>query len=133
MPTVGLELSNRRGYKPYQIGGGQFIYQDVLLYVLAENKEDRDKLLDILSNQIILPDRSLMKESAQFPVDIDVQGRPVSNPMEYPSIVAPTGDGGFRWTQIQLRDGQNQVMQTTNNWLYRGVVRFTCEAIIENI
>jgi len=137
MPTIGLELSERKNYQPYQIGGGQFVYQDVVLHVLAENKTDRDKLLDILSNQndkvIELPDKGLMKENAQFPVDIDVQGRPVSSPMQYPSIVAPTGDGGFRWARIMLRNAQSQVMQTTNDWLYRGAVRLTCEAIFENL
>jgi len=137
MPAVGLELSQRRGYQPYQLGGGQIVYQDILLYVLAENKEERDKLLNIFAHQndkvIELPSRSLMKESAQFPVDIDVKGRPVSNPMQYPSIVAPTGDGGFRWARVMLRNAQSQVMQTTNDWLYRGVVRLTCEAIFENV
>jgi hypothetical protein len=137
MPTVGLELSQRRGYHPYQLGGGQFVFQDVLLYVLAESKDERDKLLDVLGNQndkvIVLPDRGLMKEGAQFPVDIDVKGRPVSSPMQYPSIVAPTGDGGFQWARCMLRNAQSQVMQSTNNWLYRGVVRFTCEAIFENL
>ena len=137
MPTVGLELSQRRGYQPYQIGGGQYVAQDLLLYILAESKDERDKLLDIFANQndkvIWLPDRGLMKESAQFPVDIDVKGRPVSNPMQYPSIVAPTGDGGFQWAKVMLRNAQSQVVQTTNNWLYRGVVRLTCEAIFENL
>jgi hypothetical protein len=137
MPTIGLELSQRRGYHPYQLGGGQFVYQDVLLHVLAESQGERDKLVNVLSNQndrvIVLPDRGLMKEGATFPVDIDVKGRPISNPMQYPSIVAPTGDGGFKWAQVMLRDAQSQVIQTSNDWLYRGVVRLTCEAIFENV
>jgi len=137
MPTIGLELSQRSGYRPYQLGGGQWVYQDVLMHVLAESKPERDKLLNLLGNQnakvLILPDRGLMKEGATFPVDIDVLGRPISNPMQYPSIVAPTGDGGFEWARVMLRDTQSQVLQTTNNWLYRGVVRLTCEAIFENI
>ncbi len=137
MPTIGLELSQRRGYKPYQLGGGQWVYQDMLLYVLSETSDERDKILNILGHQndkvIILPDRGLMKEGAQFPVDIDVKGSPVSNPMQYPDIIAPTGEGGFRWAKVMLRDAQSQVIQTTNDWLYRGVVRLTCEAIFENI
>jgi len=137
MPTVGVELSNRIRYVPYQLGGGQALLQDILLYVLAENKEERDKLLDIFANQnnkvIWLPDRGLMKANTQFPVDIDVQGRPVTNPMQYPDIIAPTGNGGFRNGNIMFHNTQSEIMQTTNDWLYRGVVRFTCEAIFENI
>lgn len=137
MPAIGLELSQRHDYKPYQLGGGQWVHQDVLLHVVSENKDERDKLLDILANQndkvIMIPNRALMKESTQFPVDIDVYGRPVSNPIQYPNIVAPTGDGGFRWASCRLRNANSQVMQTTNNWLYSGVVRITCEMIFENI
>ena len=137
MPTVAIELAQRRGYHPYQIGGGQFVYQDVLLYILTEHRSERDNLLDIFSNQndkvIYLPDRKLMKESAQFPVDIDLEGRPVSNPKQYPDIIAATGDGGFQWARIMLKNAQGQMMQTTNSWLYRGVVRLTGEAIFENI
>lgn len=137
MPTIGLELAAREGYAPYQLGGGQWVWQGVVFHVLAENKADRDSLLNLLANQndkvIWLPDRGLMKESSQFPVDIDVMGRPVSNPMQYPSLIAPTGDGGFQWAKVMLREARSQVMQTTNSWLYRGTVRFTCEAIFENI
>jgi hypothetical protein len=137
MPAIGVELSQRRGYKPYQLGGGQHVYQDVLFYILAENKDERDKLLDIICNQndkvIELPDKGLMKQNVQFPVDIDVKGQPVSSPMQYPSIVAATGDGGFRWARVMLQNAQSQVIQTTNNWLYRGTVRLTCEAIFENL
>jgi hypothetical protein len=137
MPSVGIELSNRVKYKPYQLGGGQFVYQDVLLHVFAENSEDRDKLLNIFSNQndkvITIPDMGLMKTSAQFPVDIDIYGKPVNIPKQYNDIIAPTGDGGFEWTRVMLRNTTAQTLQTINNWLYRGAVRYTCEAIFENI
>jgi len=106
MPTIGIELSDRKGYKPFQLGGGQFVYQDVIFYIFAEKKHERDKLINIISNQndisIYIPNIALMKESSQFPVDIDLKGIPVNNRKQYPEIIAPTGDGGFRWTSSRL-------------------------------
>jgi hypothetical protein len=137
MPTVAVELSQRSGYRPYQLGGGQFVFQDIIFYILSETKDERDKLVNILGNQsdkvIVLPNRGAMKSSGAFPVDIDVMGRPVTNPMQYPQIVADTNDGGFAWTRVMLKHAHTQNMQTTNNWLYRGTLRLTCEAIFENI
>jgi hypothetical protein len=134
MPTIGIGLSRRQNYQPYEVGSlTQWVNQDMLVYILSENKGDRDRLLDIFANQndrvIWLPDRGLMKENSQYPVDIDVEGKPVTNPMQYPEIVAPTGDGGFRWSSIQLKNAQSQAMETVSDGLYRGVVRFTCQAI----
>lgn len=137
MPAVGLELSARRGFKPYQLGGGQYIYQDLIFYVLAENSEDRDQLLDRLSIQndktIWIPDRKTMKEDSGYPHDLDYRGVPVSSPKQFPDLITPTGDGGFRWAMIRFTDTTAQPWDTVNGWLYRGEVRTTCEAIFENI
>lgn len=137
MPAVGLELVNRRGYKPYQIGGGQHVFQDILYYVLAENKPDRDQICDILANQndkvIYLADRALIKSSGSYPIDLDYRGMTVASPMQYPQIVAPISESGFQWTRVQFQDTTSQSMQTLYGWLYRGVVRTTVEAIFENI
>lgn len=137
LPTIGIELVERRGYSPFQIGGGQVVYQDVMFYVLATYQDERDKLLNLLGNQnnkvIWIPNIKLMKENAQFPVDIDIYGKPVSNPVQYPTLIAATGDGGFRWAKVALTNASIQSTQQINNWLYRGAVRMTCEAIFQNI
>lgn len=137
MPAVGIELSTRRGYSPFQLGGGQYIYQDIIYYVLAENSEDRNQLLDILSNQndktIWIPDRKMMKENAGYPHSLDYRGVPVSSPKQFPDLILPTGEGGFRWSKIRFTNTTSQPWDTVNGWLYRGEVKTTCEAIFENI
>ena len=137
MPAIGVELVNRRGYKPYQLGGGQWVYQDVLFYICAENPDDARQYSDILTNQndmtIWIPNRGLMKEDARYPIDLDYRGVPLANPMQFPQIVAPTGQGGFQWRKIQFNNNHEEGMEPVNNWLYRRVVRSSLEIIMENI
>jgi hypothetical protein len=135
MPTIGVSLSDRRRSKPYQLGGGQWIYQDIYFHVLAEKKEDRDRLLDILDNQndivIYLPDLKEIKESDRFPVDLDIDGTLVDSPLQYLEMVGESGL--FQWTTISLIDIESQKLDNKNDWLYTGFVKATCEAIILNI
>lgn len=35
LPFIGIEVVPRRSYKPYQLGGGQWVYQDVLFWIAA--------------------------------------------------------------------------------------------------
>lgn len=137
LPAVGMELVTRRQYVPYEIGGGQYINQDMLMYILAENETDRDQLVDILANQdgrtIWIPNRAWMKASANYPLDLDYRGSPVASPMQFPEIIAATGDGGFAWNKVLLGNTTVQLMQTVNSWLYRAVVRTTFSAVFENI
>lgn len=134
MPTIGVELSQRHSYEPFQLGGGQWVNQGVLITVLAENSDDRDKLLNILANQndkvIVLPNRGEMKSGGAFPANLDMQGRLVENPMQYPDMI---DESGFPWTNVRLKNVSVDTTQTISGWLYRGVVRLTCEAIFENI
>lgn len=130
MPAVGVELVNRRGFVPYELGSlSQFISQDVLMYVMAENDFDRDQLIDILTAQndkvIWLPDRARMKADPRYPVDLDYRGTPVSNPMYYPDVIS-----NFPWLTVRVTNSTGQTMDTINNWLYRGVVRLTFQGIM---
>lgn len=132
MPVIGVELVNRHDYSPYQLGGGQWVRQDVLLTVLAENEFERNQLVDILSNQsdrsIGIPDYGAIKKSGVYPIDLDYRGSPVSNPMEYEEIMED-----FGWTTIRLANVYAQHLQNTTTWLYKGSVRWTCEGIFEKV
>lgn len=134
MPTIGVEVSDRQRSTPYQLGGGQYVYQDVIFYILTEREEYRDRIFNILNNQndkvIYLPHVSAMKDSGNFPPDIDVTGQKVDNILQYPEIV---GEDGFRWSRVKFINTHGQKMRTINDWLYRAEVRTTCEIIIENI
>lgn len=137
LPVVGIELVNRQGFKGYELGGGQYVYQDVIFYVMADNEDDKNQLVDILSMQngkcIYMFNRGLLKESANYPYDLDYRGVPVDSPLQYTQLVAPTGDGGYRWRTAKFTNTKSDSMQAVNSWLYRGYVRTTCEIIMGDI
>jgi hypothetical protein len=137
LPAVGIELVNRRGFRPYQIGGGQWVDQDVLMYIVAENETDMNQWIDVLSFQndrtVWLLNRKRMKEDVNYPLDLDYKGSPVSNAMQYPQLVKPTGQGGFAWTNVDMLDTRAETMESVNGWLYRAVVRSTFSIALSNI
>jgi hypothetical protein len=133
MPAVGVELVNRRGSQPYELGSlAQQVNQDLLLYVLAENDVDRNQIVDILVSQldkdIWLIDRKAMKNAPGYPFTLDYRGSPVGSPnqMNYPQLIQAFPSPSR--SRIEHCTAQN--MDTINGWLYRGVVRITFAAII---
>jgi hypothetical protein len=131
LPMVGVEVVGTAKYKPYQIGGGQWIYQDVVFYVYAERESDRNKLRDIISDQndriIWLYDRTLMKENNLWPFFLDSRGVPVSGFWTYPSVVAE--NNGFRFLNGRFMETRSQNIDINNDWLWGAVVRTTVEMI----
>lgn len=131
LPVVGVEVIGTSRYKPYQLGGGQWQYKDVLFHIYAESKPERDKLRDIISNQndkvIWLYDRGLMKESPLWPFTLDYKGTPITGFWTYPSLVQE--NNGFRYLNAKFQNTQSQNQDTGNGWLWGAVVRTTAEMI----
>lgn len=131
MPVVGVEVVGTSRLKPYQLGGGQWQYLDVLYYVYAESKEERDKLRQILVNQndkvIWLYDRASMKESPMWPFTLDYKGSPIAGFWTYPSLVDE--NNGFRYLNAKFINTQGYNQDTGNGSLYSAVVRTTAEVI----
>jgi len=132
MPTIGIEIAGRKKYKPFQLGGGQWVYQDIILYVIAENSNDRNKLVNILCNQndkvIYLIDKAKLKTDGVYPYDLDIGGSPVASPLQYPDLVSQ-----YDWSRVRLIEASGEGFQSTTDWLWRGNVKITCEAIFTNI
>jgi len=135
LPVVGVEISKSTELEPYQIGGGQYWYQDVLFYILADNKDDKNILKDIFisqnDRQIFLPNRSTIKESPNYPLSLDYRGSPVPSALQYPDLVSETG--GYRWGGIYFSDTRTQDLELQNPNLFGVVVRTKAEIILENI
>jgi len=122
MPVVGVEIVPTRKYNGYQLGGGHMVQQDVLFYIMATNRDDRNNWVDRISNQnnvtIWTINRKTSKASASWPFDYDYRGEIVSSPTQYPDLVAATGLGGFRWKTATFTNCRLQDMQNINDWLY---------------
>lgn len=131
MPVVGVEVMGSSRYRPYQLGGGQWNYKDILYYIYAESASERDKLRDIISDQndrvIWLYNRTDMKQDSRWPFMLDYKGATVSGFLTYPSLVAETN--GFRYLNAKFIHTQSQNLEQNGNWLWGAVVRTTAEMI----
>lgn len=128
LPAVIIETVPRRQLVPLELGGGQWVRQDVLFHILAETTWDRDKLFDIITYQkdrtILAFDKNAMATADKFP--LDYQGSLVSGAMMYPDLIKSSSDGGFFWKKMFVKDMQSQDSPSIPP-LYRAAVRGTFE------
>jgi hypothetical protein len=130
LPAIAIEIVPVRRFKPYQIGGGRWVYTDVVFHCIAEDDQTRNMLIDIVSMQegryVYTIDGDRLDSEKKFP--IDNQGFPVPSALLYPEIISSYGAGRFRMTEAKVES-----MQMMQGDLFGGVVRFTTEAIKTNI
>lgn len=132
LPTIAIEVVPSRRFKGYQLGGGQYVYTDVLFHCIAEDEITRNTLVDIVSLQndktIQLFNTNKIHEDGVYP--LDYRGVPVSGAKEYPEIVLSEdyNGGNLRLTNVQVQD-----MIAINSNIYGGIVRMTTEGIKANI
>tara|TARA_B100000085_G_scaffold273895_1_gene289889 strand:- start:81 stop:1055 length:975 start_codon:yes stop_codon:yes gene_type:complete len=130
LPAIAVEVVATRRFKPYQLGGGQWVYSDVIFHCIAEDEITRNKLIDIVSMQsdkyIPLFSSNEINASGDYP--LDYRGIPVSGAKRYPDLVKTYGAGGIRMTNAIVQD-----MVSVDSDIFGGVVRFTTEGIKDNI
>ena len=130
LPAIAVEVVANRRFKPYQLGGGQWVYTDVIFHCLAEDEVTRNKLVDIVSMQsdknIPLFNSNEINTSGDYP--LDYLGIPVSGAKRYPELVETHSGGSIRLTNAIVQD-----MVSVDSDIFGGVVRFTTEGIKTNI
>lgn len=132
LPAIAVEVVPRRSFSGYQLGGGQYVYTDVVFHCLAENSYTRNQLLDIISLQneksFFLFDSDKIADSGAFP--LDYAGIPISGALRYPELIA-TYSNTHR--EVRMKDMTIQNMDAINSNLYGGIVRVTTEYIRRGI
>lgn len=132
LPTIAIEIVPSRTFKGYQLGGGQWVYTDVLFHCIAEDELTRNALVDIVSLQndktINLFNTNKIHEEGGY--SLDYRGTPVSGAKEYPQVVLSQDYNGGN---LRLSSTQVQDMIAINSNIYGGIVRMTTEGIKTNI
>lgn len=132
LPTIAIEIVPSRTFKGYQLGGGQYVYTDVLFHCIAEDELTRNALVDIVSLQndktIHLFNTNKIHEDGGY--SLDYRGAPVSGAKEYPQVVLSQDYNGGN---LRLSSTQVQDMIALNSNIYGGIVRMTTEGIKTNI
>jgi len=141
LPAVAVEVVPRRTMKPYQIGGGQYVSTDILFHIITEEEHTRDKLIDVITLQkekaFHAFDVNRMARKGAFP--LDYRGMTVSGAPIYPVLVAPSADGGYRWSdgiergKVLFTDTGSSSTTVLHPSLYTGVVRTSMEVILPGI
>lgn len=130
LPAIAIEVVPTRVFKGFQLGGGQYVYTDVLFHCLAEDEITRNKLVDIISLQnrktINVFHSNAMNTSGNYP--LDYRGVPVPSALRYPDLIDLHNGGRLRLTNMTVQD---MVMFDTN--VFGGIVRTTTEGIKLNI
>jgi len=139
LPAVVVELPIERHKEPYELGSvSQWAYTDVLLHVLGEDDNYVSRVADILDRQeekvVFMFDTGRMAKNNVYP--LDYRGMKASGALTYPSLVEPTGDGGYRY-QVGVKSGKMRISNssvTNGSWLhhdlYHKTVKWTTEVVL---
>lgn len=133
MPCIIIEAVPRAISRGYQLGdGAAWVEQDVLAHVLAETRRDRNDLVDYLRGQfdtvIWLFDNDLVAAAGDFPLDF--RGEIVDSSQTYSALIDQ--NSGYRWESCRFNRTQVSEVEAINSRLYEGVVRLTCEVVLDD-
>lgn len=130
LPAIAVEVVPRRSFRGYQLGGGQYVYTDVLFHCIAEDPYTRNALIDIVTMQndktIFTFNSTTIVNSGDSP--IDYRGVPVSGALRYPDLLEKYADNRLRFTNFSV-----QGMEIINGNFSAGIARSTIEVIKSNI
>lgn len=126
-PCIIIESISRSRSRPHEIGNnGLIIEQDILLHVLADNRFDRNKILDIIRLQqdigIWLYDTNQVAKNDDYPLDFNEDIK--NNPLMYPDLV-----NKYKWRKCWFKNVSLIETLTVNTSLHQGLARVTAEII----
>ena len=127
MPAIIIDPVSRSRSKPYELGNDNLVIeQDIAFHVLAETKNDRNQILDILrlqqDNIIMLYNTNNMAQDSKYP--LNYLGDKVVNPIMYPNMVCD-----YAWRKCWIRGVNLYEIDSPDPFLHRGLARATVEII----
>ena len=127
LPAIVIESVPRSRSRPYELGNTSlWLEQDIAFYVLAENKNDRNKLLDIIRLQqdltIQLFDTNKLSQDDKYPLNYN--GDRKTSPLMYPNIVDQ-----YFWKKCLIKNVSLFELESVTPNLYQGLARATTEVI----
>jgi len=127
LPCIIIEPLSRSRSRPYEIGNSLlWLEQDIGFYILAENKNDRNKLLDILRLQqditLQLFDTNAVAQNEAFPLDYN--GDIKNSSLMYPDLVS-----SYPWRKCLIKNISLFEIDSPHPNLHQGMARATLEII----
>jgi len=127
LPCIIIESIPSSRSRPYELGNSVlWLEQDIVLYVLSENKNDRNKLLDIIRLQqdstLQLFDTNLVAQNDSFPLDYN--GDIKNNPLMYPDLISQ-----YFWRKCFIKNVNLVELESKHINFHQGAARLTLEII----
>lgn len=127
LPAIIIDPISRSQSIPYEIGSRNLVIsQDIGFYVLAETKNERNKLLDILRLQqgmtITLYDTNEVAQNEVFPLGPNLDINPSG--LMYPDLVST-----YPYRQCYLRAINLFEIESLTPYFHQGLARATVEII----
>lgn len=127
LPAIVIESVPRSRSRPYELGNSLlWLEQDIAFYVYAENKNDRNKILDIIRLQqdltLQLYDTNALAQADAYPLTYN--GDIKNNPLMYPDIVQT-----YPWRKCMIKDISLFEMDSIHPNFHQGMARATVEII----
>ena len=127
LPAIGVEVAANRRMTPFQLGGGQNVFTDILFHCVAEDIYTRNALIDVVSLQnqkeFIAYDLNDIATNNDFP--LDYRGVPASGALTFPNLVA-----SYPGTRIRLIDAKLDSVYSLSPDIHVGTVKITTECIL---
>lgn len=126
LPAIIIESVPRSRSRPYELGSTNlWLEQDIAFYVLAENKNDRNKILDILRLQqdlvIDLFNTNTLSADNNYPLNYIGDKK---NNLNYPTIVQQ-----YSWRKCFIKNVNLFEIESISPSLYQGLARANVEVI----
>jgi hypothetical protein len=135
LPAVMIESTSRFSFTGMELGGGHYLDKDVLFYVMAETKWERNNLADMIAYQIdkkiFMYNVDLVAQNNKFP--LTPLGSISSNALTYPQLIRETGDSGFRYKELIFKNVVGQEIGVDSQNLYLGLIRVTFQVRMPEI
>lgn len=127
LPAIIIEPISRSQSRPFEIGSKSLIIQqDIGFYVLAESKNERNKILDILRLQqdhlITLYNTNSLAQSGEYPLDYNGDINP--DGLMYPDMIA-----NHSWRKCEIKNVNLYEIESIRPELHQGLARATLEII----
>lgn len=130
LPAIFIEGPVKTTFKPYQLGGGQNVISDIVVYAIGENGSICKNILDIISYQsdrtIQLYDLNGVYKSGDFPKNY--RGDLVDKSKNYPQML-----NDHYYGKCRIYDVQKSKSVEISKSLYLGTARFSTEIEMSNL
>ena len=135
-PAVGIQIPDRNTWAGKELGGGSWLFQDIIIYVLAESDSQRDKITDIFRYQkdktILLYDVNRISKEGKAPLNYDGSINSAGI-RKYSDMITDQNSGGYYYKHSYCTNTSVQSSTSYNPKLYPSIIKMSLQVSMPEI